>query len=154
MHTLHPCHTCRNLPLPCSQLLQSKNILWTLRIWLSMCQAMQGSPVSPVSTPEVTSKVAESVLRCAVSGLKHIQVCWIWGFGTLPPLQQQAVQQQAAGNPLGFLLETKGLSVSFTDAVLNPRLFNSWTRLFIWPQTLYSNPVLLSPLLLTCILQI
>lgn len=67
-----------------------------------MCQAMQGSSVGPMSTPEVTTKVAGSVLRCTVSALKHIQVCWIWGFRTLPPLQQQA--------PIRFLAEAKDLS--------------------------------------------
>lgn len=89
MHIIHPCHRCRNLPLTCSQLLQSKNILWTHRIWLGMCQAMQSSSVGPVSTPEVTTKVVGSVLRCSLSGLKHIQAFWTWALGTLPPMQQQ-----------------------------------------------------------------
>lgn len=75
-----------------------------------MCQAMQGSSVSPVSIPEVTTKVTGLVLRCAVSGPKHIQVCWIWGPGTLPPMQQQA--------PIRFPFGGKG-SALFTDAVLN-----------------------------------
>lgn len=90
MHTLHPCHRCRNLPLPCSQ-----------------AAAEQNHPVNTQDLAQCVPGNARQLCQPCVHTRSHHQGgwisseihhqcsqaypgCWIWGLGTLPPMQQQA----------------------------------------------------------------